>query len=419
LSGPKVVRIVSREEILRICNGELARVDAAIAEWERVLGRCGLATPEAVAEVRRRRAALGRMLAAEQWMDIQKQAPLVAQWVFADIEERVNAQFSPEARLQRGRAGLSLSAASLAGECERRGVAIPDSVSRDLAGSDPAALSRAVSQVMTLLSSVDVSGKVDAELRSRLATGVERQSLDDWLAVSGILDARFAVAEKHIGYLHALSGDVALFEERLAALRSVTDAARQGLLLDALCLELSRAVAALREQVAVAREAAALQAELALFGVSGAPLELGELRAQLAAAKAERAAVEARLAVLDGLRELGYEVREGMSTAWESDGKLVLKHPSGDGYGVEFGGRGEKLQVRAVSFGGSGCDVAAEERWCGEFGALRGVLAGKGAELEIVRATPVGAQPVKRVVLVEDERREDQVEELRVRRVGE
>jgi hypothetical protein len=35
MSGPKVVRIVTREEILGICHGQLARVDAALAEWTR------------------------------------------------------------------------------------------------------------------------------------------------------------------------------------------------------------------------------------------------------------------------------------------------------------------------------------------------------------------------------------------------
>ena len=33
MSGPKVVRIVTREEILALCEGQLARVDAALADW--------------------------------------------------------------------------------------------------------------------------------------------------------------------------------------------------------------------------------------------------------------------------------------------------------------------------------------------------------------------------------------------------
>ena len=33
MSGPKVVRIVTREENEAICRGMLARIDAALEEW--------------------------------------------------------------------------------------------------------------------------------------------------------------------------------------------------------------------------------------------------------------------------------------------------------------------------------------------------------------------------------------------------
>lgn len=112
-----------------------------------------------------------------------------------------------------------------------------------------------------------------------------------------------------------------------------------------------------------------------------------------------------------------------MTTAWESEGRLVLRHPSGDGYGVELGSPGENLQVRAVGLGGTGwreADVSAEHRWCGELTQLRAQLAKSDGQLEILKSTPVGAQPVKRVVLAqEDERAEDGQEELKTRRLGE
>ncbi|MGE8334829.1 hypothetical protein, partial [Pseudomonas laurylsulfatiphila] len=34
MSGPKVVRIVTREEILAICDGHLQRLELALARWQ-------------------------------------------------------------------------------------------------------------------------------------------------------------------------------------------------------------------------------------------------------------------------------------------------------------------------------------------------------------------------------------------------
>lgn len=49
MSGPKVIRIVTREEILEICRGQLARVDAALEHWTRIGRRNGCVDEDAVA----------------------------------------------------------------------------------------------------------------------------------------------------------------------------------------------------------------------------------------------------------------------------------------------------------------------------------------------------------------------------------
>jgi hypothetical protein len=45
-----------------------------------------------------------------------------------------------------------------------------------------------------------------------------------------------------------------------------------------------------------------------------------------------------RSAVLEGLAGLGYEVTEGMSTAWVNGGRVVLRKAASPGYGVELSG---------------------------------------------------------------------------------
>jgi hypothetical protein len=119
------------------------------------------------------------------------------------------------------------------------------------------------------------------------------------------------------------------------------------------------------------------------------------------------AAEERRRAVLYGLSALGYEVSEGMATAWVDGGRVVLRKAANPGYGVELSGgsKSDLLQVRAVAFGNStdardtSRDRDIETIWCGEFGRLQSLIAKDGGSLAIEHARPIGQFPLK---LVED-----------------
>jgi hypothetical protein len=89
MSGPKVVRIVTREEILDICNGLLARVDAAIKEWVRVGQRNECVDDEAIAAVQRRRDVLAELIAGDRFTDVQKQAPVEEAFIRGDLQARL------------------------------------------------------------------------------------------------------------------------------------------------------------------------------------------------------------------------------------------------------------------------------------------------------------------------------------------
>src|SRR5262249_8978630 len=115
------------------------------------------------------------------------------------------------------------------------------------------------------------------------------------------------------------------------------------------------------------------------------------------------AAAARRRAVLQGLASLGYEVNEGMATAWVQGGRVVLRKATNPDYGVELTGgtRSDRLQVRAVGFGtpqmvrNAARDRDIETAWCGDFGKLQALLAGGGGRLEIETASPPGAVPIK------------------------
>ncbi len=115
------------------------------------------------------------------------------------------------------------------------------------------------------------------------------------------------------------------------------------------------------------------------------------------------AAEERRRAVLEGLASLGYEVSEGMMTAWVSGGRVVLRKPANPGYGVELSGGSQTdvMQVRAVGLGNpadprdAGRDKDMETIWCGEFERLQSLVAQAGGNVSIESARPVGQFPLK------------------------
>jgi hypothetical protein len=115
------------------------------------------------------------------------------------------------------------------------------------------------------------------------------------------------------------------------------------------------------------------------------------------------AAEERRRAVLEGLSSLGYEVSEGMATAWVQNGQIVLRKAANPGYGVELSGgsKSDLLQVRAVGIGNSAeardanRDRDMETVWCGEFDRLKALVAKAGGNVSIESARPVGQFPLK------------------------
>lgn len=70
-----------------------------------------------------RRKRLGSLMTSAQYVEVQKEAPALIGWVDSLLEELLNAQFSPEARAARGRAGLAASAPALIAECRSQGQA--------------------------------------------------------------------------------------------------------------------------------------------------------------------------------------------------------------------------------------------------------------------------------------------------------
>lgn len=435
MSGPKVVRIVTREEIETTCRQHIARLDEAIDALRDVAKRLDRLDAALEAELARQRQVLTRQFEAEQWTQLQKQAPELTASVRAQID-RLRTEAVAEAAAARTRhRRLAEGARSLvvALEAQRLPVdlALRNAVTQALAADDAqlATIQATMNAALRQLSQQPVSSASDDAQKAfvqRLAAGTEGQSFAGWLASLPQPVSRDTRLDRLLAEIATRGEAAALqaFTKRAVAIMDQPDDQRRALLTDSLILDAGRWVS---ERQQIERAMGRLQearAELAPF----TDLEATTVSQQitraletnnhadadrlLAAAHvvaehaAKRAAAEARRqAVLSGLAALGYEVRAGMTTAWAQDGRLVLRKPASDDYGVELGATPDlaRLQVRLV-----GADQPQQPRnqerdrdqetiWCTEFSRLQDDLAKHGDNIVIERALEPGAQSVKTI----------------------
>lgn len=414
MSGPKVVRIVTREEILELCRGQLARVDAALAEWVRIGRRHDCLDEDAHKTARGRREALAALITNDRFMDFQKQAPLEEAFLRDDIQSRlaiVAAQQS--AARQKGRRNED-AGKTLVRRLQTLEIDVDQALVDDLLRGDTGALSKGF----------QLLGEQKAKGASALAVKLREEAVQTfaaWLAQQPPARADKAI-ERLAGRFDELaplvSADVTMTWRSRLAEADQAEPARRHLLLDGLEVETSRALTEARSRHALLIDVQLLVAEMKAAGIepeareaidSLVVAELTSLKEQLTATLAEHRAAQAiaarRMAVLEGLTSLGYEVTEGMSTSFAQDGQFVLRSAARPDYGVEVSavGRGERMQMRPVAFGSGGegpdpsQDRDAETIWCGDVTSLQASLAKVGGGLTIERALAIGETPLKRI----------------------
>ncbi|WP_232348075.1 hypothetical protein [Cupriavidus taiwanensis] len=387
-----------------------------------------LSDAEASATLERRRV-LAELLKQDAFIDLQKRVPDEIAFLKADALRRERLAIERAAARQRGRRGKE-NAATLLNVLKARGTNVPDELKKQLesisCGEGADHVDALLAQGFNLLAPEQKSTLTSEQrdLASRLAEPNEGQSFEAWEArnkpatsVDMLLervDAQIAEAETILG-----REETATYLQRLRAMESEPNEARGKLLLDSLILDLSKEIETVRARRAALEQLAEIAIQLEPF-ISEASTSL---RAQVAAcneatlistltalveqcqalleSELQRKAAEARREViLQGLAQLGYEVHEGMATAWATDGRVVLRKSSLPGYGVEIGGQAEssRLQVRAVALTGdrdTNRDKDVETIWCGEFTRLQQLVTENGNDLLIERAMGIGQVPLK------------------------
>ena len=429
MSGPKVVRIVTIGEVREICHGHLARLDAAIARWEKVCLRNDVATGEDIRSMRARRSEIAALMDKGLYLDLQKRAPQEIQWIEADLERRLEeaARRAADVRVrERRRAALAaqlLQATSLSPALRPGLEAIVRRTDTDAAQAE-----KVIGEALRAMPARDdeqANAGLEA-LRQRRSTGQQRETLDDWLAANKGNDDGDSASDKIEIVIAGLAIAGAIHEAEVLAARyraiaSEPSAATRKMRADTMLIEAARALerrrvnvrqlADLSNSVAEARtvldasqQGVLAEADEAIARDDGAAAVAlnSRLTELIATGRKTFAAAARRHAVLSALAEIGYEAREGLETAQPADGRLVLRRATNHEMGVEIAGgaAGERLQLRPVRFAPAGStgdaskDRDIETIWCGDFDKLRDGLGKLDADMAIERALPVGATPV-------------------------
>lgn len=429
MSGPKVVRVVTRDELVAAGIALLVRLDAAVQQWQRDCGDS--VKPGDVQATISRRDNLAAMLAADRFSEFGQATVKEIDFLQADTEQRREraAQARAQERIR------NVNGQQLARTLLRAGSSLPPQVRTELERASEGlmsvaemdeALSRATRALFPVVSQ-DITPEQKA-LAQRLGVQETESSFETWKAKSAKRDDRLRSLFTHLAELYTLgfAAESGELEAQLRSVQSIDDDANRNMRLDTLVLAVRKAKDGAVAKVRLFNQAELLAAELS--AAAGDSETLSKLRSvslttsqerlqaiitlsqtELARVQQAASAAARRKAVLDGLQKLGYRVHEGLSTmATESD-RLIARSPVNSDYGVEVvTGASQRVQVRSVAFDAardSSEDVAEERRWCGDFGKLQAALQAGGCEVVVEKALGVGTTPLRVVEIAEDNRR--------------
>lgn len=428
MSGPKVVKIVTREELVEICEGHISSLEAAIRQWQRVGTRNDVVSEADVAEAHQRLVAIRTLLSRDRFEEVQKQVPAEIAFLKEDIERRIDqaARKAAEARKKERRA-LAV-AESVRSALVSRGL-VPSPVLETPERYRAEEVRKAIEEGFAVLSPSEARTEVterQRELAAFLGDGEERATVADWLRATApqqAADPALLSLEQRLEGLRALDPDTAAaFDARLAALHGVEGDTRAGLLIDSLNVEIAAArkaasarldlcarLESVRDQLRALGFAEGITRAQVIDGILADGRDEASLRAEVASSEAllselrsRKTGLLRRQALLAGLSRLGYDVNDQMETAWVEDGRVALRHGASATYGVEVGGNPEGMvQLRTVAFDGAGStrtnadDLNAETAFCDAFSALQSEFADNGGDIAVVKALGIGAVAVK------------------------
>lgn len=421
MSGPKVVRVVSRDELVAEGEALLRRLNSALSQWEEDCTAIGTNVNEYESN-RIRRDALEQMLRADQFALFGQAVHSEIEYLQLDVTKRreraVQARAQERLRQERGReiARALLVRTSEAPFELRQELQMAAEGGLDLASSD-AVLSRARQHLFKKenLALTPVQKGIAARLKQPEEGEIDNAAMSSVVVPDERLQAMFA----YLAELDLLGGteQAKALNAQLVEARDIAEESRRQMRLDTLVIGIKQAKEAAVALSSLQRSAQMLGAEipedsdgvilrqrLAAATSIRNSIELkaviDQTEKDFSALKSARSAALRRQLILDGLAELGYEVHEELSTATSSGGRIVMHNSADAGYGVELVSTigMERIQVRTVAFESdrnTAGDIPAEQRWCTDFSRLQVSMKTSGADLVIEKALGVGVVPLK------------------------
>lgn len=439
MSGPKITRVITKRERMLTCRRQMDALRSAIDEWRNCAVQHDAPTEQIDREIETQFKYISTMYDREQFRNVEKHCTDAITFL-ENEKNQIQEQAMAEAERDRSlRRRLQYSAETLVRAFGSSGRMIPEELQHiatsaiTIDATELQAMSTNLNRLLTEFTTCGADTQnmtpLQKELSKTLAEGEKLQTLAEWqtsqsefthivekecrldkllaeiqafentTVMKPFLDRTSLIAQEPSPRLRSLLTDSLIFDlishskarkEKESTLTSMRE----------VCSELKRLSSKAADNLRIALSKAIDSEDLAkgsLLRDKGAALIRDTNKVIAGAARRE--------AILKGLSEIGYEVRENMATAWAEDGRIVVKKPNEKGYGVELGSvaDAEKFQIQLVSLEQSheaaklSRDRDRETIWCSEFSQLQTLLEKSGAELIIEKAIPSGIKPLKQV----------------------
>jgi len=258
MSGPKVIRIVTRDEIIAVCEGHLRNLDQAIEAWICEGKRIKGLSDEEISATLKRRKTFDTLLTQDAFMDLQKQVPDEIAFLTADGDRRRQIAIDKIAQAKKRQRQGRDTAITLIASLKARAVTIPADLITDLesiaSGSEVQHVDTVLARGFMLLTPQNPVGLTDAQrtATASLMVGLETQDFATWKSkqASMVPNSRIDRIDHQIAELGTiLEMDTTVrFAARLRNIETMETNSQQNLLLDSLILDLASALDVARDR---------------------------------------------------------------------------------------------------------------------------------------------------------------------------
>ncbi|MCW8444195.1 hypothetical protein OQJ05_09055 [Fluoribacter gormanii] len=436
MSGPKVVRVVSKEERRADCYNRLESVKDSYNEWYKFATKNDVSVINETKEIENQILHIDNLINRDKFEEAKQKCAETFAQTKQDIS-RIRDELIAKAEFERSiRVRLKYTAEMLIGMFEKINCSIPNELPKivfSVLNADESDLSiykafldKIITNHLTEAADKNDLTSDQRELATQLLEGESNQNFADWklMHAKETIPANSKRLNKLLAELSVLdeTPNTQAFLKRANLIELESSPSHRSLLTDSIILDLLAYIEKQKEKHQLTTLMRKTRCELIkLTSKSAKNLivsfdraiesndissyeSLNDQATKLINEESKLvAAVSRRDAILKGLSDLGYEVNENMETAWAKNGRIILKKSDENGYGIELGAASdaERVQIQLVSFEqtqnylNSSKNLEKEKEWCNEFSHLKISLEQSGTMIDIERALPIGAKALK------------------------